>query len=82
MPTFRLIISQDQQLLGHFESDTPRAQQAIRTIASSLSAAGYDLELQVAHSERRLLESGPEGLRVISREPLFVAVSLADHLQT
>lgn len=82
MPTFRLIISQDQQLLGHFQSDTPTAQRAIEKIAGSLSAAGYDLELQIAHHERRLLESGPEGLRVISSEPLFVAVSLDAHLQT
>ncbi|MBH3340951.1 cytoplasmic protein [Pseudomonas mendocina] len=82
MPTFRLVISRNEQLLGYFQSDVPHAQAAIASLASDLGSTGYDLELQIAHHERRLLESGPEGLRVISSEPLFVAVSLDAHLQT
>ena len=80
MPIFRLTISHDDQLLGHFESDLPSALQAIRKISASLSDSGYSLDLLVAHSERRLLESGPDGVRTISREPLFAHAPLEQYL--
>lgn len=82
MPIFRLTISQDDQLLGHFESDLPWATQAMRKIAANLSQAGYSLDLLVAHSERRLLESGPDGVRMISREPQFQQAPLAQYLNS
>ncbi|MDH1622176.1 cytoplasmic protein [Pseudomonas chengduensis] len=82
MPIFRLTIRYDDQLLGHFESDLPAALQAIRKIAASLSASGYSLDLLVAHSERRLLETGPDGVRMISREPLFAPAPLKQYLDS
>lgn len=80
MPTFRLNISQDDQLLGHFESDVPGAPEAIRKISACLSQSGYSLALLVAYSERRLLESGPDGVRLIGREPLFQPEPLTQYL--
>jgi len=80
LPIFRLTISHDDQLLGHFESDLPSALQAIRKISASLSDSRYSLDLLVAHSERRLLESGPDGVRTISREPLFTPAPLEQYL--
>jgi hypothetical protein len=77
--TYRLIVHRHGRLLGHFESDTPQSLEAARDIAACLHASdGYRLELLVADGERRLLEGTPQGLRVLSREPLFKPASLDD----
>ncbi|NQD94344.1 cytoplasmic protein [Pseudomonas sp. CrR25] len=76
MNRYRLMVHRNTKLLGHFESATPWAQEAVQDIARCLSKAGYDLELLVADSERRLLESGPEGIRILHSEPLFKCSTL------
>ena len=77
MQTHRLIIRQYGKLLGHFDSNTANASSAAREVASRFPAAeGFELELLVAEHERRLLESGPEGIRLVSSEPVFVRVAL------
>ena len=79
MKTCRLIIHRHDRLLGYFESDTPQSLDAVRDVAARLNASdGYRLELLVADGERRLLESTPQGLRVLSREPLFKPAPLDD----
>ncbi len=75
MPHYRLLVHRHDKYLGHFDADTGDALHAIREIATRLSGGdGYRLELLAAHGERRLLESGPDGLRVLGREPLFAPV--------
>lgn len=71
MNRYRLMVRNGTKLLGHFESAAPWAQDAVQDIARCLTDAGYDLELLVADSERRLLESGPEGIRTLHSEPIF-----------
>ncbi|MBD9676091.1 cytoplasmic protein [Pseudomonas sp. PDM18] len=71
MHQYRLTIQRHGQLLGHFDSDLPWARDAVRAIAESLGGQGFDLVLQVADSERRLLESSPAGIKVLASEPLF-----------
>lgn len=78
MQKYRLTIQHHGRLLGHFESDVPWAREAVRSIAGCLGELGYDLELQVAEGERRLLESTPEGVRLLGSEPLFRRTSLHD----
>lgn len=80
MPHYRLLVHRHDKYLGHFDADTGDALHAGREIAARLPAGdGYRIEWLVAHAERRLLESGPDGLRVLSREPLFKPVR---HLPT
>lgn len=76
MNRYRLMISRDGRLLGHFESATPWAHDAAQEIARCLAGVDYDLELLVADSERRLLESGPEGVRGLHSEPIFKSIPL------
>ncbi|WP_448681537.1 cytoplasmic protein [Pseudomonas nicosulfuronedens] len=78
MQKYRLIIQRHGQLLGHFDSDLPWAREAVRAIAESLDGQDFDLELQVADSERRLLESSPAGIKVLASEPLFRPMPLRD----
>ncbi|VVO54182.1 cytoplasmic protein [Pseudomonas fluorescens] len=76
MKKFRLTVRKSEKLLGHFESDAPWAEDAVQDIAHCLSEAGYTLELLVADGERRLLESGPEGIRILSSKPIFKSTTL------
>ncbi|MFV3307857.1 cytoplasmic protein [Pseudomonas sp. NY15181] len=78
MQKYRLSIQRHGQLLGHFESDVPWAREAVRSIAGCLGEQGFSLELQVAEGERRLLESTPEGVRLLGSEPLFRRMALDD----
>ncbi|MGX0957691.1 hypothetical protein AB7M18_003819 [Pseudomonas viridiflava] len=72
MSTYRLVVQRHQKLLGFFESDTPCASEAIRELVSRLpTSEGFELKLLVAMGERRMIESTPTGIRVLSREPIF-----------
>ena len=72
MTAYRLVIYRHNRLLGQFDSETPWAEDAVRDLLGCLPKQdGYHTELFVAHDERRLLESSPEGLRVVARDPIF-----------
>lgn len=78
MRTYRLIIRRHDRLLGHFESSSPWSREAVEDISARLGTDdGYQLELLIADGERRLLESSPEGIRVLSIEYLFKTVALS-----
>ncbi|MCQ4288371.1 cytoplasmic protein [Pseudomonas stutzeri] len=72
MPVYRLNIGRYQKHLGHFESDAPWALEAMQDIAQRLPAdEGYRVEMQVSDGERRYLEVGPSGIRVLGTEHSF-----------
>lgn len=72
MATCRLIVNLEGRLLGHFEADGPHALNDIDLIASNFQKIpGFELELLVAQGERRILETGPDSIRVLSAEPIF-----------
>ena len=78
MHIYRLIIRRHDRLLGYFESSTPWSREAVEDIAARLgSDDGYHLELLIADGERRLLESSPDGIRVLSIEYRFKSVALS-----
>lgn len=73
MPVYRLNIHRRGKRLGHFESDVPWALEAIQEIAQRLpSAEGYRVEMQVSDGERRYLEVGPNGIRLLGTEHSFL----------
>lgn len=76
MNRYRLVVRRGARLLGHFDSAAPWAQEVVQEMAQCLANAGYDLELLIADSERRLLDSGPDGIRILSSEPIFKATTL------
>ena len=78
MAIYRLTIFHQQKQLGHFESDTPHSQQAVRDMLQRLPASeGFSFELQVAHSERRIIEADAQGMRILAREAQFQPIELA-----
>lgn len=79
MKSYRLTIYHHDQLLGHFESDLPWSLTAVSKVAGNLNPVdGYRLELFQADEEKRLLESGPDGIKVLAREPIFKAIPLSN----
>lgn len=73
----RLIIQRNGRLLGHFDSDTPWAAEAVSEVATQFSTSdGFHLTYQVARDERRIVESSSQGVRVLSVEHLFAAAEL------
>ncbi|GHD66052.1 cytoplasmic protein [Jeongeupia chitinilytica] len=76
---YRLTIWQYGELLGFFETEAPRALDALATIIAHLPAEqGFRTQRLVAFGERRILESGPDGLRLLGVEALFQAAPLPE----
>ncbi|UJJ60239.1 cytoplasmic protein [Rhodanobacter denitrificans] len=78
MNTYRLVIKRQGALVGNLDFASTTALDGIRDIARHLAAAdGCTLELQVESGQRRLLESTPEGIRLLAAEVLFRAAPRA-----
>ncbi|SUG13952.1 putative cytoplasmic protein [Salmonella enterica subsp. arizonae] len=76
MKSYRLVVRQQGRMVGILK----RAGQRRWKISAWRGrlfgiAGGYDCELLVADSERRLLESGPEGMKILMREACYRPVT-------
>lgn len=72
MSHYRLIIHRHDQRLGQFDSEGPQAREHLIALAARLpDADGFRLQWQQAIGEQRLLHSGPDGLKVLSSEPVY-----------
>ena len=69
MKSYRLVIRQQGRIVGHFDT-TGEAALEDACVARSLFGLASD-------SERRILESTPEGLRILSREKCYQPVTSA-----
>ncbi|AGJ84834.1 hypothetical protein WP3W18E01_13350 [Raoultella ornithinolytica] len=72
MKSYRLVVRQQGRIVGYFETAGNEALEDV-CVARSLFGVtgGYQCDLLVSDSERRILESGPEGMKVLSREKCF-----------
>jgi GTPase len=61
MKSYRLVVRQNGRMVGHFDTSGQRRWKISAWRGMFGIAGGYDCELLVADSERRMLESGPEG---------------------
>lgn len=69
---FRLEVSLHGRAWCRIDADMPWASEAVGDIISRLpESAGYRVKIYVATEERRIVESGPEGVRLLAREPIF-----------
>ncbi|MBZ9556514.1 MULTISPECIES: cytoplasmic protein [unclassified Modicisalibacter] len=76
MSMYRLVVRRHGRLLGHFDTDVPGAFAVVQEIAELLAGGeSIELALLAAEDERRWLETGPDGMRVIGREPIFRTLS-------
>jgi len=68
----RLLIHHDGRLVGQLDTAPGCPPALLDAIADGLRQVhGCTLERLVAQGERRILESGPDGLRVLASTPLF-----------
>ncbi|MFU0852103.1 cytoplasmic protein [Kluyvera cryocrescens] len=78
MKSYRLVVRHNGRLVGHFDTSGQDAlEDACVALAIFGVTGGYQCELQVSDSERRMLESGPDGMKVLMREPYFRPVTSA-----
>lgn len=72
MSGYRLIIHCHGVRWGQFDSDGPGARDHLVALAGRLPAQdGFHLQWQQAVGERRVLHSGPDGLKVLSSAPVY-----------
>ncbi len=72
MESYRLVVSLQGRTLGHFDTTGINAlEDAGRARALFESVAGYQCELLVADSERRILESSPQGMKILASEKCY-----------
>lgn len=72
MNSYRLVVRQADRLVAHVETTGTQAREDIQAIRALLHTVGeYQCQLLVSDSEKRILESGPEGLKIIHREKYF-----------
>lgn len=72
MKSYRLVVRQNGRMVGHFDISGITALEDICVARAMFGiAGGYDCELLVADSERRMLESGPEGMKILMREAYY-----------
>ena len=78
MKSYRLVVRQQGRIVGYFETAGNEALEDV-CVARSLFGVtgGYQCDLLVSDSERRILESTPEGLRILSREKCYQPVTSA-----
>ncbi len=76
MKCYRLVIRHNGRLVGHFDTSGQDALEDVCVARAMFGVTGgYQCELLVSDSERRMLESGPEGMKVLMREPCFRPVT-------
>ncbi|EDT6888203.1 cytoplasmic protein [Salmonella enterica] len=76
MKSYRLVVRQQGRIVGHFETSGLDALEDICVARAMFSmAGGYQYELLVSDSERRILESGPGGMKILMREKCFRPVT-------
>ncbi|MGM5145063.1 cytoplasmic protein [Salmonella enterica] len=76
MKSYRLVVRQQGRIVGHFETSGLDALEDIRVARAMFGiTGGYQCELQVSDSERRMLESGPDGMKILMREKCFRPVT-------
>ena len=72
MKSYRLVVRQQGRVVGHFETTGSEALEDVCEVGSLFGAGGgYQCDLQVSDSEKRILESGPEGMKILSREKCY-----------
>ncbi|SMC25342.1 hypothetical protein SAMN02745857_02136 [Andreprevotia lacus DSM 23236] len=75
MVRYRIRLWHHEQLWGDFIVEPQRSEAVVQALLALWSAGqGYRCELARASDERRILESGPQGVRVLGVEYLFEAI--------
>lgn len=74
---YRIIVWKDLRLWCRIDSHGPFAKEAMKEMLALLSAQdGYSVEIQISHDDKRILETGPNGIRLLATEPIFNTVEL------
>lgn len=72
MHSYRLVVRREGRTVGHFETTGMNAlEDACRARTMFENDSGCQCELWVADSERRILESSPQGMKILASEKCY-----------
>ena len=78
MKSYRLVVRHNGRMVGHFETSGQNALEDVYVARAIFGiTGGYQCELQESDCERRMLESGPEGMKILMSEKCFRPVTSA-----
>lgn len=78
---YRINVWKNKRLWCRIDVDSPWAHEAIQDLLFRFSPEkGYCSELLVATEDRRIFESGPDGVRLLACEPIYEPAAPADGL--
>lgn len=76
---YRVEVSYKGRAWCRIDIDVPWPAEVLNDILQRFpDAREYRLRILVAEAERRIIESGPEGIRLLSRDPLFKPLETGD----
>ena len=74
---YRVNVWKNDRLWCRIDVDSPWAHEVVQDLLSRFpSKKGYFAELLVATEDRRILESSPDGVRLLACEPIYEPVTL------
>ncbi|CAM3073558.1 hypothetical protein SB6411_01484 [Klebsiella spallanzanii] len=72
MKSYRLVVRQQGRVVGYFDTTGSEALEDACEVGALFGAVGgYQCDLLVSDSEKRILESSPEGMKILSREKCY-----------
>lgn len=78
---YRVELSYKGRAWCRIDIDVPWPAEVLDDIRLRFSEeCGYRVRVLVADAERRIVESGPEGIRLLSRNPLFKPLGTGDSI--
>lgn len=78
---YRVELSYEGRAWCRIDIDVPWPAEVLDDIRLRFSEeCGYRVRVLVADAERRIVESGPEGIRLLSRNPLFKPLETGDSI--
>lgn len=75
---YRIVVWKDFRFWCKVDTHGPVAKQAAKEMMALLeNQDGYSIEIQVSHDDKRILETGPNGIRLLSIEPIFTTIEIS-----
>ena len=74
---YRIIVWKDFRFWCKVDMHGPIARDAMQEMMILLGGqSGYSVELQISNEDKRILETGPAGTRLLAVEPIFTTVEI------
>lgn len=74
---YRIVVWKDFRFWCKVDTHGPIAKEAVDEMLTLLAGQpGYSVELQVSTDDKRILETGPNGIKLLATEPIYTTVTI------